>query len=73
MSVFGPMTERSFSANRRVSRSLFAAESAFGPTTTPPFVPPNGRSTTPHFQVVHVEGPMHSPRVTPGWKRSPSS
>jgi hypothetical protein len=42
-----------------------------GSTTTPPLAPSNGRSTTAHFQVIHIERPIHSSRVTPGWKRSP--
>jgi hypothetical protein len=71
MSVFGPMTARSSSVNRRVSRSFSSSESALGSTTTPPLAPPNGRSTTAHFQVIHIERPIHSSRVTPGWKRSP--
>jgi hypothetical protein len=70
-SLSGPITSTSSAAYRRVIRSISEAESVLGSQVTPPFPPPNGRSTTAHFQVIQKASAVTSSSVTPGWKRIP--
>ncbi len=52
-------------------RSISFIESVLGSQVTPPLAPPNGRSTTAHFQVIQKASAVTSSSVTPGWKRMP--
>jgi hypothetical protein len=66
-SLSGPTTSTSSAAYRRVTRSSSLRESVAGSHVTPPLPPPNGRSTTAHFQVIQKASAVTSSSVTPGW------
>ena len=71
MSTSGPTTGDSSVANRRVSASISLGLIARGSQATPPFAPPNGTSTSAHFQVIHMASARTSSRSAEGWKRRP--
>ncbi len=67
----GPSQLESSAVYRRVSRSCSPRDILFGSQMTPPFAPPNGISTTAHFQVIHAASARTSSRLTSGAKRIP--
>ena len=71
MSRSGPTIGSSSVAKRRVTASSSLALIARGSQVTPPFAPPNGTSTSAHFQVIHIARARTSSRSAWGWKRSP--
>ena len=44
---------------------------ALGSQVTPPLAPPNGTSTSAHFQVIHIASARTSSRSVCGWNRRP--
>ena len=71
MSESGPMMPSSSVANRRVSASSSFELIVVGSHVTPPFAPPNGTSTSAHFQVIHMASARTSSTSVAGWKRRP--
>ena len=66
MSESGPMIPSSSVANRRVSASSSFGLISRGSQVTPPFAPPNGTSTSAHFQVIHIASARTSSRSVGG-------
>jgi hypothetical protein len=60
------MESPSAAMKRRVIRRRSSLFSRFGSQTTPPFAPPNGMSTTAHFQVIHDASARTSSGETSG-------
>jgi hypothetical protein len=71
MSESGPMMPSSSVAKRRVSASSSVELIEPGSHVTPPFAPPNGTSTSAHFQVIHIASARTSSMSVLGWKRNP--
>ena len=67
----GPDEPSSSVAKRRVSASSSFGLSGRGSQVTPPLAPPNGTSTSAHFQVIHMARARTSSRSGLGWKRRP--
>ena len=66
-----PSSDAMSKAYRRVSRSSSPSDSEAGSTTTPPFAPPNGMSTTAHLIVMSAASAITSRTSTAGWNRIP--
>ena len=71
MSESGPTIGWSSVAKRRVRPSSSLPLMLVGSQLTPPFAPPNGTSTSAHFQVIHIASARTSSRSVWGWKRRP--
>lgn len=66
MSLFGPIIGVIFFVNARVKFSSSVSESSLELQITPPFPPPNGRSTVAVFIVIHIASADTSSRLTCG-------
>src|SRR5438477_1754909 len=67
----GPSQLANSAVYRRVKPSSSPRELLCWLQITPPFAPPNGISTTAHFQVIHAASALTSSRLTYGAKRIP--
>jgi hypothetical protein len=71
MSRSGPTSGSSSVAKRRVTASSSLTLIERGSQATPPCAPPNGTSTSAHFQVIHIASARTSSMSAWGWKRIP--
>ncbi len=70
-SVSGPIIGKISYVYLLVTRSSSLGDSFFGSQITPPFAPPNGKSTTLHFNVISIERAVITSTVTSGLYRMP--